>query len=134
MLLEFIAPIKSPYQGAPYVAQLSLTERCEILTWREVVSLHDRLKQMCPQRFAWWVSLPPEIWITSLIYSHSGELTAEALPGESAMRIDLIPGRQFESLSVPLTGGQLITLRKISYRTRSDWEQYALDDQEYRGM
>ncbi|WP_341529991.1 hypothetical protein WKK05_12170 [Nostoc sp. UHCC 0302] len=61
--------------------------------------------------------------------------TDETLANTPAMRIDLLPNRQFSSdLSVLLTAPQLITLRKISYRIRSDFSQYSLDKQQYLGM
>jgi len=80
---------------------------------------------LCPHRFAWWQSLPPEVWITSLIYPLKVPIPDE-LPDIPAMRIDFLPGRQFSADSeVLLTSAQLITLRKISYRIRSDFEQYS---------
>ncbi|MEA5504758.1 hypothetical protein VB735_16885 [Halotia wernerae UHCC 0503] len=135
MLLESIKSCKSPQAGSPYIARLVLNSRSEILQWSDVVNLHEKAKSLCPQKFAWWASLPPELWITSLIFSLEQSPTPKTLPEISAMRIDLLPDRQFSGdLYVLLTAPQLVTLRKISYRVRSDFHDYSLSGQQYRGM
>ncbi len=134
MVVELIDLVKSPYQGSPYVAQLRLSSRTEILSWQDVVDLHEQLKQVCPRTrgFTWFLSLPQEIWIDSLIFN-GDKPTPENLKHTPAMRVDLVAGHQFQELSVPLNFPQLVKLRKICYRIRSDWEQYALTQIEYRG-
>ncbi|MGG6267196.1 hypothetical protein ACQ4M3_37270 [Leptolyngbya sp. AN03gr2] len=126
-------PVKSPFLHAPYIAKLGFDARSEILCWSEVATLHETARSLCPQRFAWWQSLPPEVWISSLIYP-LGVPELPGLPMIPAMRIDLLPAKQFSSnLEVYLSCGQLITLRKIAYRVRSDFEQYAFTGIAYRG-
>jgi len=115
-------PIKSPYPLSPYIAKLILDSPSERLTWAEVVDLHETARELCPQRFSWWCSLPPELWITSQIAYCFQAPTMEELPNVYAMRVDLQAGYQFSgALYVLLTLEQLITLRKVCYRVRSDF-------------
>lgn len=135
MILESISASKSSQAGSPYIARLILDSRSTILNWNAVVNLHETAKSLCPQRFAWWFPLPPELSITSLIFSSEQSPTPEVLPNTPAMRIDLLANRQFSGdLAVLLTAPQLITLRKISYRIRSDFHDYSLTGQQYRGQ
>ncbi|WP_341529990.1 hypothetical protein WKK05_12165 [Nostoc sp. UHCC 0302] len=52
MLLQSIESSKSPQAGSPYIAQLLLNSRSQILVWQEVVTLHETAKILCPQKFA----------------------------------------------------------------------------------
>lgn len=119
-------PVKSPYPLSPYIAKLMLDSPSERLSWADVVDLHEAARELCPQRFSWWSSLPPELWIVSQIAYCFQAPTLEELPNVYAMRISLQAGYQFSGASsVLLTLEQLITLRKIAYRVRSDFYAYA---------
>ena len=123
-------PLKSPFPSSPYMAQLQLESASQILTWAEVVELHETARALCPQRFSWWCSLPPELWVVPQIDYVFPPPTAAELPTVSAMRIDLKPGRQFSGeLKTVLTKAQIITLRKICYRVRSDFVLYVRGQQ-----
>lgn len=99
-----------------------------------MVLLHEFVKEICPQKFAWWAPLPPEMWVDTLIYRAECP-NPQQLPQIQAMRIDIHPNKQFSNgLQLLLTPGQLITFRKISYRIRSDWETFALTKVEERGI
>ena len=125
-LLALDIPIKSPYPLSPYIAKLLLDGPSECLSWAEVVELHETARELCPQRFSWWCSLPPELWIVSQIAYCFQAPTVEQLPGVYAMRMSIQSGHQFSGEPCALlTLEQLITLRKIAYRVRSDFYAYA---------
>jgi hypothetical protein len=108
------------------VVTFHLANKEQRLTWAEVVDLHETARELCPQRFSWWCSLPPELWIVSQIAYCFQAPTMEELPNVYAMRISLQSGYQFSGeCSVLLTLEQLITLRKVAYRVRSDFYAYA---------
>jgi hypothetical protein len=124
MRLTSIKPQKSPFPGCSYIVELQLDHKSSTLTWQEVKDLHEQVRQLCPARFAWWAPIPQELWFVSLIY-YSEQPTVEELASVAAMRIDLMEGRQFTGGAIPLTVGQLITLRKWLYRCHSDWTDFA---------
>lgn len=94
MILESISPFQSSQAGAPYIARLNLDSRSIVLSWQQVVDLHETARALCPQKFACWFPLPPELWITSLIFTLEQPPTSENLPHTKAMRIDLLQNRQ----------------------------------------
>jgi hypothetical protein len=74
--------------------------------------------------------LPPELWIVSQIDYVAPPATMDELVITKAMRIDIKPGHQFSAdFRVALTKEQLITVRKIAYRIRSDFEIYVRNQQ-----
>jgi hypothetical protein len=125
MKIILTQPRKSPFPGCPYIAELELPNKSTTLTWAQVKALHKQVREICPQRFAWWVPLPQEVWFCSLIWYAAEAPTQATLPTIAAMRCDLMDNRQFENLNIPLTAAQLITLRKWLYRCHSDWRDYA---------
>lgn len=126
MKLRKTAERKSPYPSSPYVAELVLDAPSQVLTWGEVTHLHETARELCPQRFSWWCALPPEIKLISQI-DYCSPPTIEDLPNVSALRIDIQAGYQFSGENKTLlTKEQLISLRKICYRVRSDFRMYAL--------
>ncbi|NEQ48253.1 MAG: hypothetical protein F6K00_33850 [Leptolyngbya sp. SIOISBB] len=119
-------PVKSPFPSSPHIAELQLDSPSQLLSWAEVVDLHETARELCPQRFSWWCGLPPELWIVSQIAYCFQAPTMEELPNVYAMRISLQADYQFSGAShVLLTLEQLITLRKVCYRIRSDFYAYA---------
>ncbi len=133
-LVTLESPQKSPYSCCPYIAKLTLAQRSVGLTHSEIVQLHECLRSMCPQRFAWYCPLPPELWVNSLIYEYQS-IEVDSLSQTQAMRIDIKPGEQFSGeLSILLNAAHLVTFRKISYRIRSDFEDFAQTSVSYRGV
>lgn len=125
-LTKLQSPMKSPFPTSPYIAQLQLDGVSQVLTWEQVRVLHETARDLCPQRFSWWCGLPPEIWICPQIDYVFPAPQPEELQGVHALRIDIKEGYQFSSEHrVLLTKEQLITLRKIAYRVKSDFMLYA---------
>ena len=117
--------VKSPYPSSPYLFQLELDTLSQVLTWEQVVVLHETARELCPQRFSWWCSLPPEIIVFPQIDYVFPPPTISDLPNVNALRIDVRPNEQFRDLRILLTKEQLISLRKMAYRVRSDFAMYA---------
>ena len=117
---------KSSFPTSPYIAELKLDSVSQILTWDQVRVLHETARDLCLQRFSWWCGLPPELWIVPQIDYVFTAPTVEALPTVNALRIDIKEGYQFSAeCKALLTKEQLITLRKIAYRVKSDFTLYA---------
>ncbi|MEO1144120.1 MAG: hypothetical protein AAFY26_00760 [Cyanobacteria bacterium J06638_22] len=117
---------KSSFPTSPYIAELQLVQVSQLLTWQEVCVLHQTALDLCPQRFSWWCGLPPELWFVSQIDYLVAPPKPETLSDVYALRIDIKEGYQFSAqCKVLLTLQQLITLRKIAYRVKSDFMLYA---------
>ena len=126
MKLIEIDPVKSPYPNSAYIAELQLSSSSEILTWQDVTVLHETAREITKsQRFSWWCSLPPELWLVPQIAYVFPAPTAESLPNTAALRIDIKEGYQFSTeCRALLTLQQLISLRKYAFRIRSDFRMY----------
>ncbi len=119
-------PIKSPFPSSPYIAGLQMESTSQILTWEQVRVLHETARNLCPQRFSWWCGLPPELWLVPQIDYVFPAPKPDELLSTQALRIDIKEGYQFSGeCKTYLTKEQLITLRKICYRVRSDFTSYA---------
>ena len=116
-------PLPSPYPGSPYIAKMECDRFSQVLSWTEVRDLHETARILCPQRFSWWCSLPPELWLVPRLPYLCPPISLENC---EALRVDIRSGAQFSGEPVLyLTKEQLISLRKVAYRVRSDLDMYA---------